>query len=128
MDEETGRSGNGKGSGKKAALAFLAAVLGGLLIGAVVAGVLALVARRRAPAPRFVSPLHIARIDVGTNEIISLTTAEWAKLGHKGALFKNPNTGKYTMDTIWLDTQTGRSMPYTKSPHFPADVTLEAPD
>jgi hypothetical protein len=47
--------------------------------------------------PERILGLDVERIDVNTGEVITLKLAEWTSLGHRDGLFKNPNSGQYSM-------------------------------
>ena len=70
-----------------------------LIIVIVVAGVF--IAKRMIGArrpPEWARQLTVERIDNKTLETVTLTLGEWERLGYNEAgLYKNPNTGKYTM-------------------------------
>jgi len=62
--------------------------------------------------PEALQGLKYSRIDLVTNETITLTRAEWNKLGHnKNHVWKNPKTGEYTMVDIATCVQCGKPVP-----------------
>ncbi len=65
---------------------------------AVIVGVVVLIVKKYTAAPQPPGEARkIERIDIETYELVERTGDEWNKLGHKEKLYKNPNTGKYTM-------------------------------
>ena len=47
--------------------------------------------------PARVTGVEVTKVDVDTLEVITRTEGEWMDLGQKKGMYKNPDTGKYTM-------------------------------
>jgi len=53
---------------------------------------------RNAPkAPAHIKEMEVFRIDTVTLERMTLPLVEWEKLGERDGIYKNPDTGEYTM-------------------------------
>jgi len=83
----------------------------------VIVGMIAFMVRRvthKPPPPDWVMKSEVMKIDVDTFETVTLTIAEWRKLGEKGERFKNPETGKFTMVDAFRCTACGEAIPEPK--------------
>jgi len=69
-------------------------------------------APRGSAPPKWVMARKVEKIDVGTLEVISLSVKEWKKLGPNcWNMWKNPNTGKYSMLLTMTCKHCGNTIP-----------------
>ena len=95
--------------GRKKALA-----IAGLLAVIVLCGVWiwTYVGPRSTKVPARVMAREVEKIDVETLEVISLSIKEWKKLGPNAwTMWKNPNTGKYSMLLTMTCKHCGNTIP-----------------
>jgi hypothetical protein len=72
----------------------------GLLV--VIAGAIVFIVKAQwgeQPVPERIKSQETRKIDVKTHQIMIKPLIEWNRLGQKGARYKNPETGEFTMAT-----------------------------
>lgn len=75
--------------------------------------------------PDWVLDQQIERIDTETLAVSTKKMREWMKLGEKEGMYKNPDTGKYTMASPMVCGSCGVKIP---APMPPAESTGGAPN
>jgi len=72
--------------------------------------------------PDYVLEREYEKIDMVTIEPMTLTMAEWAKLGKQGGKYKNPDTGEFTMVNAMVCHACGEKIPV---PDLPAGAEMQ---
>ncbi len=85
-----------------------------VLLAVIVAAVVFIVKRYTGEpaAPIEITGRGFPRIDIETYELVERTGDEWNTLGRKDNLFKNPNTGKYSMARPIKCSSCGEAVPH----------------
>ena len=75
--------------------------------------------------PSFVTERPVEKIDKETLEPITLPLSEWEKLGIQDGMWKNPETGEFTVLSITVCSSCGKKIP---APPLPIDPDAAAYD
>jgi len=65
----------------------------------------------RLKQPEWVRDRKVEKIDSESLELVTRTIREWQKLGKRNGLYKNPNTGKYSMAMPMVCPACGATIP-----------------
>jgi len=99
------------------------AVVAGLLI--VIAGAVVFIVKKQAglpPPPEWIAKEPVEKIDKNDLTLVTKPLGEWEKLGKKDGMYKNPETGKYTMVDPITCGSCGEKIP---PPDYPPPPSME---